>query len=139
MEIRIADFSKTPLMRYCSVSECSGEEFYHKRLNKAFKKALDTNDHLEINMDGVEGYSPSFVDEIFGNLVYDFSLKTVRNTIKIISKEEPEWETSITQETYPQWEERRKKKQAPKITEPHEEWWRLNENGDLEKKVWANV
>lgn len=136
MQIRVSDFSKTPLMRHCSVSECSGEEYYHKYLNTAFKKALDCNDNLEINLDGVDGYSPSFIDEIFGNLVYDFSLNIVSKRLKIFSLEEPEWLESIKNDTFPQWEERRKKQIHPKVTMNHNAWWRFNNVGQLEEKVW---
>ena len=125
-------------MRHCSVSECSGEEFYHNHLNAAFKNSLDRNEKLEISLDGVDGYSPSFIDEIFGNLVYDFSLKIVSKNLEIVSLEEPEWMESIKNETYPQWENRRKKQMHPKVTVDHSAWWRLNSEGHLEKKIWES-
>ncbi len=136
MKIKVSDFSISPLMRHCSVSECSGEQYYHEHLNQAFKNAIDANEKLEVDLDGVEGYSPSFIDEIFGNLVYDFSLKTVSSKLAIISVEEPDWIESIKKETYPQWEERRKKGMVPIITARHNAWWRLNENNQLEQRVW---
>lgn len=133
----MSDFSTSPLMRYCSVSECSGEEYYHNFLNAAFKKALDAHDTLIVNMDGVDGYSPSFIDEVFGNLVYDFSLKVVQKNLKIISDEEPEWDQFIKEETFPQWEERRKKKMVPKITQRHDAWWRLDETDQMKLMIWG--
>ena len=33
--INIKDFSEYPGLRHCSISDDSGEEFYHKILNKA--------------------------------------------------------------------------------------------------------
>lgn len=139
VQIKICDFSKAPLMRHCSVSEFSGEQYYHDILNQVFKDVLAADDILEINLDGVDGYSPSFIDEIFGNLVYDFSLKNVLKKVRIVSNEEPEWITSIREETYPLWEERRTKKMVPKITVPHNAWWRLTDQGILEQSVWNKV
>ena len=38
--INIYDFSEYPGLRHCNISDDSGEEFYHKILNKSFYKAL---------------------------------------------------------------------------------------------------
>lgn len=52
MELSIyKDFSDTPMLRYCSLSERSGEEFYHTVLNKAFKECYDKKELLIINLD----------------------------------------------------------------------------------------
>jgi len=129
-------FSEYPGLRHCAVSDDSGEEFYHKVLNKEFKDALDNNEILIVNLDNTAGYAPSFLDEAFGNLVYDFSMETVKNNINIISEEEPSWKDMIYEETFVQWEDRRKSNEAPKITGNHSEWYRLNANGELEYKTW---
>ena len=73
------DYSIVTGLRHCDVSECSGEDFYHKKLNQAFAEAYQKKDKLTLVLDGVlGGYTPSFLDEAIGNLVYDFGLKTVK-------------------------------------------------------------
>lgn len=132
----LGSFTEYPGLRHCKISDDSGEEFYHKVLNKEFKKALDNNEILIINLDNTAGYAPSFLDEAFGNLVYDFSMETVEKNIEIISEQEPSWKDMIYKETFVQWEDRRKKNETPKITGNHSEWYRLNTDNELEYKVW---
>lgn len=122
----IADYSKSPGPRYCYQGDDSGEDFYHKILNQEFKNAFDNKKELEINLDGPDGYASSFLDEAFGNLVFDFGLENVQRFVKIISNEEPEWIEMIENETYIQWEQRRINNQPPKKTINHKDWWHLN-------------
>lgn len=129
------DFSEYPSLRHCYISEDSGEEFYHTILNKRFKEALDKNQKLVVDLDYTAGYAPSFLDEAFGNLVYDFGLDNVKNRIEIISHEESYWLEMLTEETYIQWEKRRVDGQEPKITQAHEAWYRMV-NGELKCKKW---
>ena len=137
--IVIADYSKSPGPRYCYQGDDSGEDFYHKILNEKFKIAFEQNKKLEVNLDGPDGYASSFLDEAFGNLIFDFGLDNVQNRVKIISDEEPEWIEMIEKETFEQWEHRRKNYQEPKKTIVHGEWWRLNfVNKSSEKKLWIN-
>ena len=130
------DFDEFPGLRNCSISEKSGEEFYHEILNAEFKIALENKDKLIIDLDYTDGYASSFLDEAFGNLVYDFHLKNVKKYIEIISLQEPHWKVMIEEKTYNQWEERRIKKEEPKVTKLHNPWYRLI-NNDLTKKVWV--
>lgn len=137
--IVIADYSKSPGPRYCCQGDDSGEDFYHKILNETFKNTLDLKIDLEVNLDGPDGYASSFLDEAFGNLVYDFGLENVRNHVKIISEEEPEWIEMIEKETYIQWEKRRKESLDPKKTIKHKDWWRYNfKISSNEKKLWID-
>lgn len=129
------DFSEFPGLRHCNISANSGEEFYHDVLNREFRNAYIENCKLTINLDNTSGYASSFLDEAFGNLVYDFSLDIVRNHIVIISDQEPHWKDMIENQTYIQWEDRRKNKQNPKVTKEHEEWFRMIDN-KLECKIW---
>ena len=135
MEIDIyKDFSNNPLLRYCSLSEHSGEEFYHNILNKAFKTCYDKKELLFVNLDYTEGYAPSFLDEAFGNLVYDFSLQNVTQFLRIISNEEPFWLDRI--DGYCKtWEQRRIKGESPVVTIAHKEWYRIID-GNIECQVW---
>jgi hypothetical protein len=129
------DFSEYPGLRNCNISDFSGEEFYHNLLNKAFKESIDKKEKLIIDLDYTGGYASSFLDEAFGNLVYDFTINYVKNNIEIISTEEPHWIKMIEEKTFVEWEKRRKSKIKPKKTKTHEPWYRLTENG-IEHKVW---
>lgn len=131
----LTDFSEYPGLRHCSISDNSGELFYHQVLNEAFYNAITNGDQLTIDLDGVDGYAPSFIDEAFGNLVYDFTLNLIKDNVKIISQDEPHWVDFITNKTYPLWETRRQKGDEPKMTAAHEPWYRLVEN-QYEQKVW---
>jgi hypothetical protein len=139
ISIVIADYSKSPGPRYCYQGDDSGEDFYHKILNEKFKLAFEQKMELEVNLDGPDGYASSFLDEAFGNLVFDFGLKNVQNRVKIISDEEPEWIEMIEKETYEQWEQRRKNNQEPRKTIDHEEWYRYDfAANQTDKQKWIS-
>lgn len=131
----VKDFDEYPGLRNCTISEASGEEFYHKLLNKKFTQAFNKREPLEVVLDGTGGFASSFLDEAFGNLVYDFTLDVVKKFLVIVSNEEPHWKDMIENQTMPQWEERRKKKDPVKVTAEHEAWNRLS-NNELISKVW---
>lgn len=138
MEISVLkNFSEFPGLRHCDISDLSGEEFYHKVLNSAAKEAYLKKEQLTINLDNTAGYASSFLDEAFGNLVYDFTLDVVKSMIKIVSEEEPHWKEMIEQQTFVQWEKRRVEGKKPKITTDHGEWYRL-ENNQLKSKIWEH-
>ena len=65
---------------------------------------------VELSLDG---YSPSFVDEMIGNLVYDFSLSVVKDNLNVVSQTDARWPIMLNNKTYPEWEKRRKNKQQP--------------------------
>jgi hypothetical protein len=136
VKINIAEeFSENPGLRHCSVSDESGEEFYHKILNNSFYEAITKNQKLTLDLDGGSGYAPSFLDEAIGNLIFDFGLEKVSNSLIIISNDEPEWIDYLQQETYKQWENRRINGEEPKKTTTHQPWYRLR--GDrIEKAIW---
>jgi hypothetical protein len=135
IKLMIMDYSTSPGPRYSNQGDDSGEDFYHKRLNEAFNHAISSDQKLEINLDGPDGYASSFLDEAFGNLVYDFGLDTVKSNLTVLSDEEPEWVTMLNEETFLEWEERRKKQEAPKKTADHKAWYR--KNGDqITSSVW---
>jgi hypothetical protein len=129
------NFVEYPGLRYNSLSDNSGEDFYHEVLNKAFYEALTNGDKLTVDLDGVGGYASSFLDEAFGNLVFDFGLKNVLQFIEIISEDEPHWKDMITKETFKEWEERRRRNQLPKVTKQHDAWYRWDGN-KIEPNVW---
>jgi hypothetical protein len=135
MEIFVKDFSEYPGLRNCNISDKSGEEFYHTVLNQAFKEAYAKKEKLVINLDNTAGYASSFLDEALGNLVFDFSLKTVKEYLVIISQQEPHWKNMIENQTFLQWEKRRTDRENPKVTKLHQEWYRLV-NNQLTLKIW---
>ncbi len=129
------DFSEFPGLRHCSLSDNSGEEFYHSVLNLAFYNTLTSKEKITINLDNTAGYAPSFLDEAFGNLVYDFTKDIVLQYLEIISIEEPYWKEMIFNETLEQWENRRDIKKSPKVTKEHSAWYRLV-GSKVELQIW---
>lgn len=134
-KIKVLDFDEFPGLRHCSISEYSGEEYYHKVLNYAFKDAYINNEKLTVDLDGTDAYASSFLDEAFGNLVYDFTLANVLQLIEIISDDEPHWKKMLSEKTFKQWEDRRKNRENPIVTELHDPWFRLVD-GVLTEGVW---
>jgi hypothetical protein len=135
INIIISEYSEYTGPRYCDQGDKSGEDFYHKELNSAMFNAINQDTKLIVNLDGTAGYLSSFLDESFGNLVFDFTLEIVRKRVKIISFEEPDWIIMIENEVYEDWEERRINNDIPKKTESHKEWYRWV-NNKLSKRVW---
>lgn len=126
-----SDFNVYPGLRHISMSENSGEEFYHNILNGKFWEAYQKGEKLILNLDNTAGYPPSFIDESIGNLVYDFSLENVKKTLEIVSKQEPNWIEYLDSNTYPLWEQRRIDHSTPKKTAPHSSWYQLNNDGNV--------
>lgn len=141
MKLSIAtDFSYVTGLRHCSKSEKSGEEFYHTLLNRRFHDVIQAKEFLELDLDGtLDSFAPSFLDESLGNLVYDYSLAVVEKRLLLKSSRNPSWIKMITEETYPQWEKRRKDNEPRIITVPHEDWFHLDENGQLVAGQWATI
>ena len=50
-----SSFSETPGLRYCNLSDKSGEEFYHSLLNESFKESVDKNEVLMVILDYTDG------------------------------------------------------------------------------------
>lgn len=128
LQLRVMDFSEDPGPRYCSQGDDSGEDFYHTKLNKQFKEAIESNTILVLDLDGPNGYASSFLDEAVGNLVYDFGATNVNRYMEIISNEEPEWINMLKNETIPQWEQRRIEKKCPKSTKTYDTTWYFDFN-----------
>ncbi len=124
----VSKYTEFPGLRHCSISDFSGEDYYHNILNEAFFLATQNKEILTINLDNTAGFAPSFLDETFGNLIYDFGIDLVQKNIKLISEDEPYLINLIKNETFIQWEERRKKNITPKKTEDHKSWHRYDNN-----------
>ncbi len=122
--IKIRDFTEYPGLRHCTISDHSGEEYYHEILNEAFKDAFENKHKLCVDLDDTAGYPPSFLDEAFGNLVFDFGLENVRKHIKIRSTQEPNLKEEI-KDTFTKWQKRKEKKDKPKKTGNYQNVFRL--------------
>lgn len=122
-------------LRHCDTSENSGEDFYHKVLNKLFKETLEEDKTLQIDLDGGDGFAPSFLDESFGNLVFDFHLENVNKYLIIKSDIQPHWINYLKTKTYIDWEKRRKNRDNPKVSVIHEAWYRLI-NSEFQYNIW---
>lgn len=131
----VKDYSEETGLRHCDISHFSGEDFYHKKLNGLFYNALVKGEILEVDLDYSPGYAPSFLDEAFGNLIFDFTLEKVKNNIIIISEQEPDWKEMILTETFVDWENRRLEGLHPKFTDEHEPWMAFNGEEFVEKNM----
>lgn len=132
------DYSPSTGIRNCDESDFSGEHFYHTKLNAWFSEAYANQEPIKIILDGGDdGYGPSFRDEAFGNLIYDFGLDVVSRLLILEAPGDDMWKEEIEGATYQNWEMRKKKGEAPRKTENHAPWNRLVK-GELVSNVWIN-
>lgn len=77
------DFSPSPIGRYRTDSETSGEAFRVDHLVPALRRF----DKVTVDLDGTDGYGSSFLEEAFGGLVREegFTENQLRSKLKIIS------------------------------------------------------
>lgn len=89
--VNVRDFSVTPGSRYRveGTKAHSGEEFREELLEPSFKKAIESAQRLIVNLDGTNGYSTSWLEEVFGGLARKYTNKTVLDKIDFVSDEEP--------------------------------------------------
>lgn len=105
--IKVTDFTEYPDVRYRDQDEHSGEEYYYDVINPNFKLALSQNKILTVDLDNTAGYASSFLDEAFGNLVYDFDFNSIKNHLDIISTQEPDWKDIILDEILYIWKKKK--------------------------------
>lgn len=89
--IFVKDFSVVPGSRELDEGKKahSGEEFRNKYLEPEFKKILDDDSKIIVNLDGTIGYGTSWLEEVFGGLARTYGSEIVLNKITFISEEEP--------------------------------------------------
>jgi hypothetical protein len=76
-------FTKYPGGRYKILGDFSGEEFREKVLEKIFKN----DDIIKLDTSGVVGsFSPSFLDEAFGEIARKYGVKKFKEKIKFLDK-----------------------------------------------------
>lgn len=63
------EFTTTPGPRYIYQGDKSGEQFRTEKLLPAYLNARKDGIFITIELDGVYGYPPSFLEESFGGLV----------------------------------------------------------------------
>ncbi len=93
--IKVSDFTLAPCGRYKSKSTNSGEEFRDDKLVPAFADASK----VTVNLDGVIGYSSSFLEEAFGGLVRKMGWSSddeINERISIFS-ERADWSEEVMQ------------------------------------------
>lgn len=105
--VRVLDFAEYPGPRYKSQGTDSGEEFYLELLKPNMRLAIKDKSKLIIDLDGTAGYAPSFIDESFGNLVYDFAYDDILKIIEVKSSREPDWVELIKKDIYPKWKRKK--------------------------------
>jgi hypothetical protein len=103
LKIKVLDFTEYPGPRYIDQGEESGEQFYYDIIKPNFEECISSDKYLVVDLDDTAGYASSFLDECFGNLVYDFNYDEIIKRLKIISFQEPDWEEVIFEETLPEW------------------------------------
>lgn len=77
------EFSPSPIGRYRTDSDTSGEAFRVDFLVPALKKF----DKVTVDLDGTDGYGSSFLEEAFGGLIRNegFTEKQIKNKLTIVS------------------------------------------------------
>lgn len=136
--LSVKEYTEDPGPRYkrqdLDDTDTSGEMFYIRILNAVFVKCYEGNKELVLLLDGVSGYPSSFLDEAIGELVYDFTLANVENILSFETVMFKRRAKQVIEETYPQWEERRLKKDmvvhSPNVQATLK---RLGTNGQIEE------
>jgi hypothetical protein len=85
MSISIAkDFSDVPAGRYLADGDYTGERFRDEFLVPALKKASKSHPVI-VDINDVEGYGSSFLEEAFGGLVrkHSFTEEYLKNNLEI--------------------------------------------------------
>ena len=120
--LSVKDYTEDPGPRYkrqdLHGENTSGEMFYVQKLNAAFVDCFTNGKKLVLLLDGVSGYPSSFLDEAIGELVYDFTLDNVKAILSFETVMFKRRAKQVLDETYPQWEEKRKEKALKNELQP---------------------
>lgn len=82
IKIDIANDYKTSLGgRFESIGPFSGERFFEEVLKDKYLEALNSNQKLNIYLDGASPYGSSFLDQSFGQLARDYGLEDVKDRL----------------------------------------------------------
>jgi hypothetical protein len=94
------DFAQVPGFRTYSDGDKSGQEFFDKILKNKFQQAKDANVKLQVILDGVDGYTSSFLNESFRLLGEEFGSDFVWDNLIIVSQEVPKYILKIKEAVY---------------------------------------
>lgn len=89
MIISIAEkFSRFPAGRHPGDGPFNAERFRREILTPALRQVANSSDKVVVELDGVAGYSSSFLEEAFGGLVRDGQIPTdtIRSKLSIVAK-----------------------------------------------------
>ncbi|MBB2167253.1 STAS-like domain-containing protein [Gluconacetobacter aggeris] len=86
-DLRIADYVPYPGGRYTSDGPYSGQWFRESILRPALDLAIQKDDVLVVNLDGVPGYGISFIEEGFGGLIREdnYVFDVLMKHLKVVS------------------------------------------------------
>lgn len=86
VKINIAqDYTTHPLGRFKQAWPFSGERFREEFL----EKPLAAGEDIEVNINGVKGLAPSFLEEAFGGLIQQgFTSAILRNLLHIVGDDQ---------------------------------------------------
>lgn len=110
IKVKVLNYTEYPEVRYIGQDKFSGEGFYYEVIKPSFEKALKSECKLIVDLDDTAGYGFSFIDEAFGNLVYDFDYSKIQEILHIISDIEPDWIDIIKNDILVKWKEKKDKK-----------------------------
>lgn len=80
-------YSKYPGGRYIRLGPASGEDFRDNVLREIFESP---NKSIEIDATGVlTSFSPSFLDECFGQLAKEYGIEVFKKKLKLFSSDNP--------------------------------------------------
>lgn len=82
--IRVADWTTTPGPRERKHGLWSAEQFCDEVLGAPFAEAVEDGAKVIVDLDGVAGYLPSFLEETFGGLARKYTSEVVAKHLEII-------------------------------------------------------
>lgn len=133
--VKVLDYTETPGPRFIQQGAFSGEEFYVTILNPKMAECIQNGLIMEIVLDGTAGYPSSFLDQAFGELVYDFSEEIVKQKVKFDTKMYNRRVNKLFEETYPQWEKRRREKLSIHDERKRNNLYYIDDNGVLLQRI----
>lgn len=132
--VRVLDYTENPGPRFIHQGDFSGEDFYKKVLNKKMAECINQKATMEVWLDGTSGYPSSFLDQAFGELVYDFTENEVRKIVHFVTKMYMRRVAKLYEETYPQWEKRRLTECEIHDGQDYANSYYLNSEGELSQR-----
>lgn len=82
--VRVADWTTTPGPRERKHGPWSAEQFCEEVLGNLFESAIVSGGKVRVDLDGVAGYLPSFLEETFGGLARRYGKDVVERHLDIV-------------------------------------------------------